>query len=202
MIHQMAADLIGIVGDTCRRRFGPRVQQQARRLDRVAREYLDSTAGDVAGAVGPAKANRRNATSVICLNECRRSALAKRGAIGFGPVEMDGGVVLRAYQADRNAGAAAATCGSVLVVLAGLPSRCRRGRWRQRKLGIFTSALLGSNTAVLTRHNVSGFSVRARPARVGIGSARGYAQTGRSPDSAPTWPPLRACATPRRPAEE
>ena len=87
------------------------MQQQARRLDSVARENEDAPAGEVAGSVGPAETDRRDAAVHAGLDESRRRALVNHGTGGFSPVEVDRGVVFRSHRTNRNAGAAAATGG-------------------------------------------------------------------------------------------
>ena len=115
MIHQVAADLIARVRHAIGQAIAARLQQQFRRLDAVRRDHEDLAGRAILRAVGTRHRQRRDAAigADIDVRHDRLGHDLRAGPLRLGDVCRR--VVLRLHRTNRNAAAAAATRGPVVV---------------------------------------------------------------------------------------
>lgn len=123
MIHQIAPDVIGAVGNAVGETLAGRHQQQTRGLDTVGRHHEGLAANPVAIAFRVVKMCGNDAILLIMLQLVDHRIVDQADASSLRCCGRNTAVVLRIHRADRLAVVAAAT-GRTLVKGATVSSRC------------------------------------------------------------------------------
>ena len=116
MVHEVAPDLIGAIGDAIGRVVIGRGQQQARRFNRVSGDDIEFPGSAAGAAVATGKGNEGHLAIRPGLDAGDSGGRVECRALAHRPLDMDAGIIFGLHRADRNAAGTAATGGAVVVV--------------------------------------------------------------------------------------
>ena len=108
MVHQIAPDLIGTVGNAILGAFLGGIQQQAGRFDSVGGDNHNLARGCTRAAICTPKVDRSNLAIRRQIKSRSSGLIINDGSCRLGLFHMHGCVVIRLNRTDRNAGRAAA----------------------------------------------------------------------------------------------